>query len=77
MRKNKKYSFCKIVICFILIAFLSIGCNSFNNKTEINAKIIDSVCYDNLPRDSFIRKMYKGVQGDMTLQQADSIMQNR
>lgn len=66
-----------IVFYLLLIGFLA-GCG-INTRKNIpdDCPSVDSVCYTAESKDSFIREMYKGVQGDLTLEEVDSILRSK
>lgn len=66
-----------IVFYLLLICFLAgCGINTGKNNSD-GCPSVDSACYTAENKDSFIREMYKGVQGDLTLEEVDSIMRDR
>ena len=46
-------------------------------KNPDDCPSVDTVCYTAENKDSFIREMYKGVQGDLTLEEVDSILRSK
>jgi hypothetical protein len=66
------------IVFYLLLACFLAGCgiNTGKNNPD-DCPSVDSVCYTAENKDSFIREMYKGVQGDLTQEEVDSIMRDR
>lgn len=77
MENNSIYK----ILFLIGIILLFLGCSNKNSRIPVNNKdtsFIDSVItntYGIMSEEEFEKEMLKGVQGDLTLDQVDSINQ--
>ena len=66
------------IVFYLLLPCFFAGCGTNTGKNNPDdCQSVDSVCYTAENKDSFIREMYKGVQGDLTLEEVDSILRSK